>query len=268
MPRISEIISAIEAEAPLSLQEEWDNSGLQVGHTDRECTGVMIALDPTEKVVEEAIAHGCNLVVAHHPLIFKAPRQIIGANDQQRTIERAIRGGVTVYSAHTSLDKSPHGLNRHAAELIGLGDIEPLEPSSVMPGAGLGAVGNLPLPLSGPEFVDLIKSRFGSPVVRCSSAIDRYSSADRIIRVALCTGSGSSLVKEAHAAGAQAFLTSDTRYHDFLEHGSDTLMIADIGHHESESIARNIFYRLISEKFSNFAIRMSASDVANPIVYA
>lgn len=268
MPRISDIISVIETAAPLSLQEEWDNSGLQVGHPDNECTGVMIALDPTEKVVEAAIACGCNLVVAHHPLIFHAPKQIVGANDQQRAIERAILGGVSIYSAHTSLDKSPRGLNRCAAELLGLEDIKPLEPSPLAPGAGLGAVGDLPSPLSGPEFVELVKACFGSPVVRCSPAIDRYAAGEKIGRVALCTGSGSSLAELAAEAGAQVFLTSDTRYHDFLDHGSDRLMIADIGHHESESIARDIFYRLISEKFSNFAIRMSASDVANPIVYA
>lgn len=268
MPRIADIIAAIEAEAPLCLQESWDNSGLQIGHPEVECSGVMLALDPTEWAVADAIAAGCNLLVTHHPLIFRAPNQIVGATAQQRVIEAAIRAGLAIYSAHTSLDNAPRGLNHHAAELLGLTDIAPLAPSAVMEGAGSGAVGNLPEPLSGPEFVALVKSCFGSPVVRCSSAIDRYMRGETISRVALCTGSGSSMIGDARAAGAQAFLTSDTRYHDFLDNGSETLMIADIGHHESELAARDIFYRIISEKFSNFAVRLSISDVANPIVYA
>ncbi|MBD5345931.1 MAG: Nif3-like dinuclear metal center hexameric protein [Bacteroides sp.] len=267
MPRIADIIAAIEEEAPLSIQESWDNSGLQIGRADTECTGVMLALDPTEKVVEEAIGHGCNLIVSHHPLIFHAPKQIIGATAQQRAIERALRGGVAIYSAHTSLDNAPNGLNRHVASRLGLTEIEPLVPLS-MPGAGSGAVGNLPHPISGPEFVDRVKATFGSPVVRCSSAIDRYSNGSLIHRVALCTGSGSSMIDDAEASGAQVFLTADTRYHDFLDRGSENLMIADIGHHESELAARDIFYRLISGKFSNFAPRFSISDMSNPIVYA
>lgn len=268
MPLIADIIAAIETEAPLELQEDWDNSGLQVGRRDKECSGVMIALDPTEKVVEEAVARGCNLVVTHHPLIFHAPCRIVGEDGQQRTIELAIRSGVAVYSAHTSLDKAPRGLNRIAAEMLGLKDIQPLQHDSRMAGAGLGAVGNLPEPLTAEQFVELVKARFGSPVVRCSAAFDRYSCDEKISRVALCTGSGSSLLGDAEAAGAQVFLTSDTRYHDFLDRGSERLMIADIGHHESEFMSREIFYHLISEKFSNFAVRMSESDVANPIVYA
>lgn len=268
MPLISDIIAAIEAEAPLILQESWDNSGLQVGHADRECTGVLLALDPSEEVVEEAKAGGCNLIVTHHPLIFHAPRRITGDTAQQRIIERALCSGIAIYSAHTSLDNAPRGLNRHAAALLGLEGVKPLVPSDLIEGAGSGAVGTLPKPLSGPEFVALVKARFGSPVVRCSAAIDRYSSGVQISRVALCTGSGSSMLADAERSGAQVFLTSDTRYHDFIDHGRESLMIADIGHHESELAARDIFYRLISEKFSNFAVRLSESDITNPIIYA
>lgn len=206
--------------------------------------------------------------MTHHPLIFHAPRRITGDTAQQRIIERALCSGIAIYSAHTSLDNAPRGLNRHAAALLGLEGVKPLVPSDLIEGAGSGAVGTLPKPLSGPEFVALVKARFGSPVVRCSAAIDRYSSGVQISRVALCTGSGSSMLADAERSGAQVFLTSDTRYHDFIDHGRESLMIADIGHHESELAARDIFYRLISEKFSNFAVRLSESDIANPIIYA
>lgn len=266
MPKISDIISAIEAEAPLSLQEGWDNSGLQAGHAEAECTGVMLAVDPTEWAIDEAVRSGCNLLVTHHPLLFHAPKQFVGATAVQRVVERALRDGVAVYSAHTSMDNAPRGLNRRAAEMLGLVDIEPLIPSPVMAGAGSGAVGRLSEPVAIEDFVAMVKSAFGSPVVRLSRARGRKP-GEPICRVALCTGSGSSMLHEAEAAGADLFLTSDTRYHDFLDHGSGRMLIADIGHHESEMHARDIFYRIITEKFPNFAVSFAHTD-ANPILYA
>lgn len=268
MPRIADIIAAIEAEAPLTLQESWDNSGLQIGHADAECTGVMIALDPSVAAIDDAIAAGCNMLATHHPLFFHKPERIVGATAQQRIIERAISSGVAIYSAHTSLDAAPRGLNHTAAEMLGLTGIAPLEPSSAIPGAGMGAVGNLPSPLSAHEFVELVKAKFGSPVVRCSAACNRHCGDSKISRVALCTGSGSSMIAAAKRAGADAYLTSDTSYHLFADHVDEPLMIADIGHHESESHARDILMRIISEKFPNFAVRMSNSDTVNPIAYA
>ncbi len=268
MPLISEIIAAIEAEAPLMLQEEWDNSGLQVGHAGRECTGAMLALDPTEWALREAIDAGCNLLITHHPLLFRAPKQYVGATPQQRIVEEALRAGVAVYSAHTSLDNAPQGLNARAASLLGLTDVGPLVASPLLPGAGSGAVGTTPRPMTSAEFVGKVKAAFGSPVVRCSRAADIYDgSGPMISRVALCTGAGGSFISAAKASGAQVYLTSDTRYHDFLDSGSETLMIADIGHFESEKPACDIFYEIISKKFPNFAVRYSNSDV-NPILYA
>ncbi|MCM1029089.1 MAG: Nif3-like dinuclear metal center hexameric protein [Pseudoflavonifractor sp.] len=268
MPTIAQIIAAIEEIAPLLLQEEWDNSGLQVGHPEAECTGAMLALDPTEWALDEAIAQGCNLLVTHHPLLFHAPKQYVGATAQQRTVERALRAGVAIYSAHTSLDNAPAGLCAHAARLLGLTAVAPLIPSPAMAGAGSGAVGSTPRPMTSAEFIEAVKGTFGSPVVRCSRAYGRYEGDGQLItRVALCTGSGGSFIPQALASGAQAYLTSDTRYHDFLDSGSDTLLIADIGHYESEKPACDIFYDIISKKFPNFAVRYSFTDV-NPILYA
>lgn len=266
MVKISDIISAIEDVAPLSLQESWDNSGLQIGRRDTECTGVLIAVDPTEDAVAEAAERGMNLLVTHHPLIFKPLRHLTGDTPAERAAELAIRRGIAIYSAHTSLDKAPQGLNTEAAKLLGLTDVEPLLPDPTLPGAGLGAVGTLPTPLTLSAFVGRIKAAFGSPVVRCSDNRAIGKEEGLIRRVALCTGAGGSMIPDAIAAHADAFLTSDTRYHDFLDYGRRDILIADIGHHESESCAREIFYRIISEKFPNFAVAMSASD-SNPILY-
>lgn len=126
---------------------------------------------------------------------------------------------------------------------------------------GCGAVGNLPESLSPAQLVDLVKRTFGSPVARCTS----YPADSQIRRVALCGGSGSFLISKAIAAGAQAFISSDTKYHDFVDY-ADSIFLIDIGHHESENCTKDIFYHIITKKFPNFAVEYSQKDT-NPINY-
>lgn len=124
--KIKDIIRAIEEVLPLWLQEQWDNSGLQVGDTSEDVSGILIALDPTEAVIAEAVRRGCNLVVTHHPLLFRGVKRIGTATDVERAIRLAIRSGVTVYSAHTNADNAPEGLNALLARELGLIHTRPL----------------------------------------------------------------------------------------------------------------------------------------------
>lgn len=126
--KIKEIISALERFAPLPLQDGFDNAGLQVGLTDAEATGALLCLDVTEAVVDEAIALGFNLIVAHHPLIFKGYKSITGRDYVERCILKAIRNDVVIYAAHTNLDNAPQGVNAKIAEKIGLKNLRVLEP--------------------------------------------------------------------------------------------------------------------------------------------
>lgn len=259
-PRIADIIGAIEASAPRSLQESYDNSGLQTGDPSAVCTGVMLAVDPVPAVIAQAQASGCNLVVTHHPLLFKGLKSITGSNPVEQTVIAAIRAGIAVYSAHTSLDRAPGGVSHRMAEMLGLKHIEPLEADEADTAIGLGAVGTLPHALTEAGFIQLVKSTFGSPVARHTRLTSR-----EIRKVALCGGSGSSLLPLAIAEGAQAMITSDTRYHDFVDY-ADRILIVDIGHFESERCSKSIFRAIITEKFPNFAHLYDATE-NNPINY-
>lgn len=365
--RIADIIGAIEHAAPRALQEDYDNCGLQLGDARRECTGVLLSVDVTPAVVTEAVETGCNLIVAHHPLLFKGLKRITGATNVERCVMEALKHDIAIYAAHTSLDNASEGVSKEMARMLGVTDVEPLEPArgkmqklvtyvpaeyaekvrSALFEAGAGHIGNydscsynlegqgtfraldgaepfvgeqgklhfeaetrievivpawlagkaeqaliaahpyeepayeflpianecraygagcigiLPDPLSPMEFVERVKATFSSPVARCTAAVT--DSGKKIRRVAMCGGSGGSLTGAALAKGADAYITSDTRYHDFSDYG-DRLLIVDIGHHESESCTKQIFYRIISEKFANFAVRYAHAD-KNPIYY-
>lgn len=253
---ILDIAGAIEEKAPLSLAESWDISGWQatpMPPASTECTGVMLCLDVTESTVDRAAAAGCNLIVSHHPILFKAVRALTGSTPAQRTIMRAIALGIDIYSSHTALDSAPDvGVSQHLARALGLSDIRPLQPSPTgLAGAGLGAIGRFDPPgLTPALLVGRAKEVYHAPRVRVTAG---PRSAESITIVALCSGSGGDLLPQAVEAGAQAYISSDIRYHDFLDYGSSILII-DTSHFESEICTKSILCDIISQKFPNFAV--------------
>lgn len=253
--KINDIIEAIESFAPPSLQENWDNTGLQTGDRNAECTGVMVCVDATERAVHEAVERGCNLLISHHPLFFKGVKALTGDTAVQRTAIAAVRNGVSVYSCHTAVDNVVNGVSWAMAAKLGVAV------DATLDAGGCGVIGMLAEAVTPQGLADMVKKAFGSPVARCTSA-DKYK---RINRVAMCGGSGSFLIPAAIKAGAQAFITSDCKYHDFVDYADDILII-DIGHYESEQCTKEIFLRIISEKFPNFAVYNSATE-QNPINY-
>ena len=126
--RIKDIANALEMFAPLPLQEGFDNAGLQVGLTEAEVAGVLLCLDVTEKVVDEAVASGCNLIVSHHPLIFSPLKKITGRNYVERCVIKALQNGIAIYSAHTNIDSAKGGVNYRIAEILGLQNVRILVP--------------------------------------------------------------------------------------------------------------------------------------------
>lgn len=353
------VISAIEDFAPASYQESWDNTGVQVGSLRAECTGVLLCVDVTPAIVDEAKSKGCNLIISHHPLLFKGIKRISGNTPVEESIMRAISAGITIYSCHTAVDSTVGGVSYRMAQLIGATPLNVLSPltgrltkisavvapesaetalttfndiapdakcfrteserydSSIVSGdpfatadissapcikieaivsssvanrlsaalsetltGSLFAVVTEPVSNTDPaiglgvyaifdndsltalQLIDRVKKAFRSPVTRCSA----LPPDDAVIRrVAMCGGSGSEFIPTAIRAGAQAFITSDTRYHDFVDYGNDILII-DIGHFESESCTKEIFYNVICEKFPNFACYYSEIE-ENPIKY-
>lgn len=263
MPTISEIIDAIEEFAPANYQESWDNTGLQVGDKNAACTGVLLCVDVTPTVVDEAISRGCNMIVSHHPLLFNGLKNIVGETPVQQCVIRAIANGISIYSSHTAVDNTPGGVSHVMAQMLGVTPDAVLEPlDGTDNGVGTGIVGELAQPLSPRQLVERVKEAFGSPIARCSNPV----LAPQVIhRVAMCGGSGGSMFATAEHAGAQAYITSDTRYHDFVDH-QNCIFIIDIGHFESEQCTKDIFYRIISQKFTTFAVYKAQCE-RNPINY-
>lgn len=265
METIADIVAAVEAYAAPSLQESWDNTGWQIAPvgTTAPCSGVMLCLDVTPAVVDEAIAKGCNLIISHHPLLFRGLRSITGATQGEQTVLRAIRAGIAIYSSHTALDSTPGGVSCELGINLGLTDMRPLAPSASTPGAGLGIIGTAPGgSITREALINEVKRVYNAPTVRVTPGPDN---AGDIHTIALCSGSGGEFITTAISLGADAYITSDTRYHDFLDHGREIFLI-DTGHFESEICTKSIFSRIISQKFPNFAVHMATCE-QNPVAY-
>lgn len=362
--KIREIIDSLEQLAHPTLQEDYDNAGLLIGDKNNECTGALISLDVTEKVVEEAIARKCNLIISHHPLIFRGLKKITGDNYVSRTIISAIKNDIAVYAIHTNLDNVAHGVNSKIAEKLGMKNchvllpkedqlkklvtfspvqnadvvrnalfaagagaigkysecsynvsgegtfkagegtnpfvgqqgerhtepeirievifpthiqapllsalkeahpyeevayyIQPLDNMDKMTGSGL--VGDLDQPISPGALLEELKHHFNLSVIRHTDF-----TSETIKRIAVCGGSGFFLLPNAIASGAQAYITSDIKYHDFFE-AEGEILLADIGHFESEQFTVDLLSEILREKYPNFAVLKSETRT-NPIRY-
>lgn len=265
MARVRDVIDVIRGFAPESVQESWDNSGLCVGDPEAEVTGVLVGFDCTPALVDEAVQSGANLIVTHHPLIFSGVKRITPDDAVGLALMKAIRGGVAIYSAHTSADKVVGGVSWAMAERMGLENVEILDVdrgvSSQGHEYGLGIVGNLPEALPACEAVEMVKSAFGTPAVKCSKIWPDLA----VKRIAACGGSGSSLIAKAREAGAQLYVSGDISYHHFFT--PEGFIIMDVGHYESEIDIVSILFSLIRKNFHTFAVRITREDYTNPIYY-
>ena len=172
--KIQDVLSALEQFAPLPLQESWDNAGLQVGLTEAEVSGALLCLDVTEKVVDEALEKGCNLIVSHHPLLFRGLKTISDMTDVQRTVRKAIRHDIAVVSMHTNMDNAEGGVNFKMAEKLGLTDVQFMAPKTVGDvNAGSGVVGTLEKPLAARDFVQKVKEAFGVECAMTNELLER-----------------------------------------------------------------------------------------------
>lgn len=260
--KIREIAEVIESFAPLSLQESYDNSGLIVGRPDDEVYSALLAVDVTEEVLDEAEREGCDIIITHHPIIFHPLKRFNSSNYVERCVERAIRKGIALYACHTNLDSAPEGMSYHVGRMLGLDAISVLQPRRDDPSTGFGVVGVLPRAEGVMSLLSRVQSVFSVGAVRYS---DLPSEDMMVRRVAICTGSGGSLIDEALAAEADLYITADLKYNDFMR-GNGRMVIADIGHFESEFCAIRILFDIISKKMCTFAVRKSVCS-RNPIHY-
>ena len=259
--KIKQVLSALEQFAPLPLQESWDNAGLQIGLTEAEVSGALLCLDVTERVVDEAVRRGCNLVVSHHPLLFRGLKQVSDATDVQRTVWKAIREGVCVVSMHTNMDNARGGVNWKIAEKLGLTDVRFFAEKTVQGiEGGSGVVGILPQPMAAEAFISQVKQTFGVACAQCNELLQRP-----IQRVALCGGAGDFLLDEAVALKADAFITGEMHYHQYFGY-EQRLQICVIGHYQSEQFTSEVFRSIIEQECPGVRC-LIAETVTNPIVY-
>ncbi|MBQ7855958.1 MAG: Nif3-like dinuclear metal center hexameric protein [Alistipes sp.] len=258
--KIKDITACIEQFAPLTLQESYDNAGLVVGRADDELRGgVLIAVDVTPQVLDEAERLGCGLIVTHHPLIFHPLKRLNSASMVERCVEMAIKRDIALYACHTNLDSAYEGMSWRLGRVLGVQDMQVLEPSSEM--TGFGVVGTLAEPLSVEALFDLLRERLSVKVIRHSALV-----RESIRRVAICTGAGGSCMEAARGAGCDIYITADLRYNDFFAPDGE-FIVADIGHFESEFCAIDILFDILSKKITNFALHKSACS-KNPVHYS
>lgn len=271
--KIIEVVNALERFAPLPLQEDYDNAGLQVGLTEGEVSGALLCLDVTEAVVEEAVAKGCNLVVSHHPLIFHKLRRISDDDYVQRTVMKAIEKHVAITSMHTNMDAARGGVNFKIAEKMGLKverfigkeqsvsyPKEAAENDPATVSGGEGVLGSFPEPMAADDFILMLKRVFDVECVMANELLRRP-----IKKVAICGGAGDFLLPDAVNAGADAFVTGEMHYHQYFGHGQE-IQIAVIGHYQSEQFTKEIFSDIIRRECPGVRCEMSEINT-NPILY-
>lgn len=361
---IADVARFLNELAPTAYQESYDNSGLLTGNSSWEVKGTLVTLDCTEPVVDEAIEAGCNLIVAHHPIIFRGIKKLTGSNYVERTIIKAIKNDIAIFAIHTNLDNVHTGVNKMIAEKLGLINLKILlpkketlvklvtftpkeqtekvlsamheagagqigeykncsfkvegtgafspsqnaKPFSGQPGGnekvqedrvevilpkhlerqvlktlkashpyeevayyltdlknenqevGAGLIGELNEEMDSLEFLKKTKSEMKAGCIRHTSIVH-----PKIKKVAVCGGAGSFLVQQAKQSGAQVFISSDFKYHEFFD-AEHEIIIADIGHYESEQYTKDLLRNVLQRNFVSFASIFSKTNT-NPISY-
>lgn len=253
MATVRDLMQVIEAVAPLKLQEEYDNAGLQCGDPAAQVQRVLCCLDVTEAVVNAAIEQHCQFIVSHHPLLFMPVKSVTSVGNYiSRCLYLAISHGIAIYAAHTNLDNAPEGVNQMIADCLGLQQQQILAPipaerligleADFATRCGSGRVGILPHSLSREEFVQLVKERLHVDAIRIN--IDSPETLPSIIsKVALCGGAGSDFIADAERVGADAYLTGEVGYHRMFGHSD--LLLVEAGHYETEHQVVYLFKQML-----------------------
>jgi dinuclear metal center YbgI/SA1388 family protein len=364
MMKIADVINVLEQVAPRSMQESYDNSGLLIGDKNNPVKGVLVALDCTQDIVQEAIDRKCNLILTHHPLIYKGVKKLTGSNLVEKTIVDCVKHDISLYAIHTNLDNYQKGVNFEIANRLGLQNVRvlrpkenvltklvvyvPVEHAKVLKNAlfdagagkignyhncsfstegtgtfmpvenadpfigkmnelettieykleflvsdhilpkvlkamknnhpyeevaydliqlknqnqfeGSGMIGELEQPMAELDFLKKVKKDFHCGCIRYTELRGKD-----VRKVAFCGGSGSFLLSDAKAAGADVFITGDFKYHEFFDAEGD-IVIADIGHYESEQFTVNLLADILKKNFSTFAVHLTGINT-NPINY-
>lgn len=235
MISIKRVLHWIDSWAPFRFAESWDNCGLQVGDPESGADRLMVALDPGSRVIAEARELGCQCLVTHHPLLLKPILSVRTDAWPGSVIAGALASGISIIAAHTNLDAAREGTNAQLKRLLELEETGPLDPAALREEdpryGGIGLVGSLPRALPLGSLGESLRGSLAGAAVRIVGDLQKP-----VRRVAVCSGSGGSLIDRALAAGADVFVTGDIKYHDGKWAEESGLAIVDIGHFASEKL--------------------------------
>lgn len=232
--RIKDILSILNTEAPFSLAESWDNVGLLVGNPEQKVTAVLAGLDPTNSLLDEAMALGANTIVTHHPVIFKPLPMINTADPSGKLLETALSNQISIISYHTNFDSAQDGVSDILARQLGLKTLVPLDPGSGYEPAntGLGRIGTYSTPLTSSNFLTRIYEVLGLKCVQIAGKLPQ-----EITTVAVCGGSGSDLAPLAHKRGADLYLSAEIKHNIAIWAVENDFCVIDGTHYATEKPA-------------------------------
>ncbi|BEP29660.1 Nif3-like dinuclear metal center hexameric protein [Helicovermis profundi] len=261
----SKIINIVEKFAPKCDAENWDNVGFQIGNVNSEVDKVLITLDIDDNVIEEAIEKNIDLIIAHHPLIFKPLNNLDQDTYKGKLIAKLIKNDICVYIAHTNLDASSIGLSDYLAEILELSKIEVLSNFIDDPSKGIGRIGYLSSSQNISEFIEFVKSKLNLTNVKFVGELK-----GKIFKVGLCTGSAMEYYQKAKEKACDIYITGDVKFHEAQDALHTNIKILDVGHFESENIYSKRLKEILDKEFERkgYDVKVVASSVnTNPFLY-
>ena len=245
MIKVNNIINEMELLVPTYLKEDFDNVGLMVGDKNKEVKKVLLALDCTLKVIEEAKKENVELIITHHPLIFKRPSSITTDTLQGKKIIELIKNDISLYSSHTNLDSVENGLNDTIVSILGFDNSKILEKNKRDDKAGLGRIVSLKESIQLEDLISKIKKSLNINNLRV------VKGKDKVNKIAIINGSGQDFIGKAVALGADCIITGDTTYHFASDYKEMEISILDVGHFASEQITFFNVMENLKEKFKD-----------------
>lgn len=261
-----DISNFIEEIAPINLAESWDNVGLIIGNPDNYIQKVMVCLDVTAKVIEDAITKGVNLIISHHPFIFEGLKEINPKQPQGKAIYDIIQNNINIYAAHTNLDSAPEGVNSQLAELLELRDVKTLDYplkdfKTKLEGCGFGRIGVLAYPKKIEEFISFVKERLDEECVRVIGWKDKS-----VEKVAVFCGSYDSSILDEVIEKTDILISGDIKYHAAMEIIEKGFCAIDAGHYGTEKIMVFNTVQMLKNKFPDIEV-ISSNMVKDPYKY-
>lgn len=257
---VKDIVEILNKKCPLSTADEWDNAGLIVGDEKATVRKVLVAVDPVMSVINEALSAHAELIVTHHPVMFKPVKTITPKSYDGRIVSALLENKINLCAMHTNVDYYEKGLNHMAAKRLNLADTKTLSPHPTAKNAGIGKIGLLPfaIPISLESLAEYVKNAFHAEDVRLAGV----PSAD-VHKVAIVTGSGMDYVDEAIAQGADVLVTGDIKYHQAIDAVERGLNLIDIGHFDTEKLVLDLFEKILSDPLTNGGVMLIKSKQTN-----